>query len=165
MALALVAVRLGAQTRQETAPTTPGGKKAENHIYAQQVVNEIMDANPDVLAMGLHSIPPGVDAKVGTKGQVCIASSLDLIGVVDSPGDLAVAAKDQVNIGRSGLGKITRMKVAAAFRDGSGNIIGYCMVSFPSDVDHLTAHTKTKKILDELAQKFPDQASLFKPTS
>jgi len=162
-----LAAPLGAQTRQEAVPatplTTPEGKAANNHIFAQQVVNEIMADNPDILAFALHSSLPG--EKPGTPAQFCVASSMDLIGLKDEPGDVAVAAKDQLNIGLAPLGKITRLKVAVAFRSAAGQILGFCMISFPSKVDKLTAHARTLAILEILARKFPDQASLFKPVA
>jgi len=166
-ALGFAMAQLGAQTRQEAVPTESSakleGKAANNHIFAQEVVNEVMADNPDILALALHSSPLG--EKPGTEAQVCVASSLDKIGEKDSAGDIAVAAQDQLNIKLAPLGKITRLKVADAFRDGSGRILGYCMISFPNKMDKLTAHARTLAILELLARKFPDQASLFKPTT
>jgi hypothetical protein len=165
-AVVLTSVPCGIAFSQPAAPVpSVPGKAADNHIYAQQLVREMMAQDPDLVAMALHSIPPGVRARPGEVGQVCIASTLDKIGEADSPDDLEVAAKDQVIIGLAPLGRIVRLKVAAAFRDRSGRILGYCMISFRKDVDPLTAHERADKILRELAARIPDSASLFRPTA
>jgi hypothetical protein len=44
----------------QTPPAGHLGKAADNHIHAQAVLNAIMAANPDLVAIGLHAVPPGI---------------------------------------------------------------------------------------------------------
>ena len=61
-------------------------KAADNKIYAQQLVNEIMAAHPELLVVGFHAVAPG------TKDQKMIATNLDRVGKKDDDDDLAVFA-------------------------------------------------------------------------
>src|SRR5882672_12496083 len=55
---------------------------ADNHIYAQKLVNEIMSAHPGLVAAGMHCVPAG-----GEK-QAIIASTLNVIGKPSDPEDI-----------------------------------------------------------------------------
>src|SRR3954463_15823522 len=78
---ALAALFLGA-TALRAADAPKYGRAADNHIRAQQLVTEIMAANPGLVAAGLHCVPPGGDK------QVIIASTLDVIGKPSDPEDI-----------------------------------------------------------------------------
>jgi hypothetical protein len=159
---------LGASPASAQVVAPPGetwGKVADNHIHAQAVVNAVFAANPDLVAIGLHSVPPGVAAKPGEVGQVIVAQTEDRIGAKDAPGDLEETRLDQMRIALTPLGKIMRMKVAAPLRDGAGRIIGLAVISFKpaADMNKMKAHVRADAILAEFARNFPDQASLFTP--
>ncbi|MDB6168399.1 MAG: Pyrrolo-quinoline quinone beta-propeller repeat-containing protein [Verrucomicrobia bacterium] len=135
-------------------------KAADNRIFAQKLVNDIMAANPELMAIGLHAIPPG------GKDQVVIAQTDDIIGKKDSAGDLDVTHQDQVKIYPSTLGGKPRMKVMIAWHDGGGRKIGLAVLSFkPGEgVTALSAHIKAARILEDLGAKVPNLEALFQPT-
>ena len=143
----------------------PWGKAADNKILAQQVVNEIMAANSDLVSLGLHSVPPGVAAKPGEVGQVIIAQVADRIGAPDGAGDLEVSKQEQVRIYQAKLDGVMRERVMAPLRDGAGRTIGLAVLLFKlaPGVTALSAHMRAEAILTELAKRFPDQDSLFRP--
>lgn len=58
-------------------------KAADNRVYAQALVNEVIKANPDLIIVGFHAVAPGA------KNQSMIASTLDRIGEKDDDEDLA----------------------------------------------------------------------------
>ncbi len=141
----------------------PWGKVADNKIYAQKVVNDVMAENPELVALGLHAVPPGVDAKPGEPGEVSIAQVIDNIGEPDSPGDLEIAHQQAVKIFVGTFKGIPRMRVMAPLRDGSGRVIGLALFAFKDvEMAPISAHLKADRILEQLAARFPDQASLFK---
>jgi hypothetical protein len=153
-----------ASAQKFSAPAqAPWGKAADNHILAQTVVNDLMAANPDLVAVGLHSVPPGVTAKPGEPGQVIVAQVADSIGSPDSPGDLEVTRQEQVRIYQGKLAGVARMRVMAPLRDGAGRNIGLVVLVFKLDpgVTDLSAHARANGILAEIAKRIPDQASLF----
>jgi hypothetical protein len=146
-------------------PSQHLGKAADNHIHAQAVLNAIMAANPDLVAIGLHAVPPGIDTPPGSPDSQIIAQSADEIGRKDSPMDLEPVKLDQIRINLASLAGIMRMKVAAPLRDGSQRIIGLAVLSFrpAPDMDKMKAHMRADKILAEFARDFPNHDSLFLP--
>jgi hypothetical protein len=162
--LTLACANAGAQNF--SAPTqAPWGKPADNHILAQKVVNDIMTANTDLVALGLHSIPPGVNAKPGEAGQVIVAQVADRIGAPDGAGDLEVTKQEQVRIYQAKLDGVMRMRVMAPLRDNAGRNIGLAVLLFKLDpgVTALSAHARANAILMEIARRIADRASLFQP--
>jgi hypothetical protein len=143
------------------------GKAADNHIHAQAVLNAVMAANPDLVAIGLHAVPPGIDAPPGSPDSQIIAQSADEIGRKDAPIDLEPVKHDQILIYLAPLAGIPRMKVMVPLRDASQRIIGLAVLSFrPSPgMDKMKAHIRTDEILATFARNFPDKASLFLPES
>lgn len=57
---------------------------ADNHIYAQQLVDEVKALNPDLKVIALHATKPGENE------QTMIAATLDRIGKEDDEDDQAV---------------------------------------------------------------------------
>ena len=137
------------------------GRAADNKIYAQQLVNELLVANSDLLAVGLHAIPPG------TEDYVIVAHSRDLIGKKDSEADVQMIVEDKTVIGREAAGYTTepRMVVHSALRDCTGRVVGLAVLSFKlvGDTRKLAVHARAEAILSALAQKIPNAAALFKP--
>lgn len=162
--LSLACVSVSAQGFS-TPTQAPWGKFSDNHILAQKVVNDLMAANPDLVALGLHAIPPGVSAKPGEAGQVIVAQVADRIGAPDGPSDLEVTKQEQVRIYQAKLDGVMRMRVMAPLRDGAGRNIGLAVLLFKLDPDvtDLSAHMRANAILAEIRKRVPDQASLFEP--
>jgi hypothetical protein len=157
MAVALFIPQVGAHAAAEPLLC----KAADNKIYAQQLVNDLLTANKDLLAAGLHAIPPG------SKEYEIVAHSRDLIGKKDSEADVEMIMNDQTIIGpeTTGYTTIPRMVVHSALRDSKGKIVGLAVLSFRLETatTKLATHARAQAILDRLAQKIPDSAALFKP--
>ena len=161
---ALLAVNAPLAGQSAIAPVEPPlGKSADNRIYAQQLVNDLLAANHDLLAVGLHAIPPG------STEYVIVAHLRDLIGKKDSEVDVEMIKNEQTVIGVETTGYTTtpRMVVHETLRDRSGRAIGLIVLSFrlEPNTTKLGAHGRSDALLQELARKIPDSAALFKPTS
>jgi hypothetical protein len=157
--LAFSALRLGAQTAT-TAPDPVYGKAADNKIYAQQLVLQVMAENLDLAGVGLHAIPPG------KKDYEIVAQIRDLIGKKSSPDDIEVIERDAVKIYPFVITGSPRFSALAALRDTAGNIIGMAALSFKREagVDRLTVHARLVTIMTQLALKIPNRDALFKPS-
>jgi hypothetical protein len=162
---ACLACLLGSAAHAQTPAPEHLGKAADNHIHAQAVLRAVMAANPDLVAIGLHAVPPGIDAAPGEPGSQIIAQTADAIGTKDSPMDMETVKLDQMRINLAPLAGVMRMKVAAPLRDGSQRIIGLAVLSFrPTPaMDKLKAHIRADAILAAFARAFADKASLFLP--
>lgn len=142
---------------QSSPPAEKLGKAADNKIYAQQLVNEMMAANPDLLDVGIHAVRPG------EKDLYIIADAMDIIGRKDAPNNLDMMNRDQTIIEPRSLGKLQRMAVHTPLRNSSGEIIGLMVFSFKmgDGIDKLTAYVRSTTLLAQLARKVTDPASLF----
>ncbi len=162
LALLLLCAALGAlplraeSTAQERATWT---KAADNHIYAQQLVNEIVAGHPELLVIGMHGAAPGTD------DHRMIASNLDRIGKKDDDDDIGVAAEHKT-ICAPNLKETFKFEVLMPLKDASGTAlnaaIGFVFKYNPGD-DEVGMHARAVKIRDELAKKIPTYADLFKP--
>jgi len=148
-------------TPQAAVPSAPPayGKAADNKIYAQQLVSELVARNPDLGGAGLHAIPPG-----GTDYEI-VAQLRDLIGKKSSADDLDVINRDATKIYPFVIDGSPRFSALAPLRDRAGNVIGLAVLSFHRrpGVDKLTVHTRLEAILAELATRIPDRSALFRP--
>ena len=157
MALMLFAPQGRAQPAE-----APPGKAADNRIYAQQLVNDLLAANGDLLAVGLHAIPPG-----GTEYMI-VAHSRDLIGKKDSEADVEMIKNDQTIIGPETTGYTTtpRMVVHDALRDRTGRVVGLAVLSFKLETGttKLATHARANALMQALARKIPDTTALFQAT-
>jgi hypothetical protein len=133
------------------------GKAADNAIYAQKLVNEEMTRHPELLVIGMHA------AKPGGKASTMIASNLDRIGKADDEDDLAVSRESKTILAPN-LKEPTKFEVAVPLKDASGRVIGSLSAVFkyaPGD-DEIKMHAAAVAIRDELAQKTPSVAALFR---
>jgi hypothetical protein len=137
----------------------PLGRAADNAIYAQKLVNEQMTKHPELIVIGVHA------AKPGGKASTMIASNLDRIGKADDEDDLAVS-RERKTILAPNIKEPTKFEVAVPLKDASGQVIGSLSAVFkyaPGD-DEVKMHVAALAIRDELAQKTPSVAALFKAT-
>ncbi len=141
------------------APAPKYGKAADNKIYAQQVVRELMAENPDLGGAGLHCIPPGK-----TEYEI-VAQTRDLIGKKSSEDDTEVINRDAVKVYPFVVLGEPRFSALAALRDTNGKIIGMAALSFKRvpGVETLTVHARVKTIMIQLAAKIPSHDALFQP--
>lgn len=132
----------------------PNGKAADNRIYAQTLVNELMREQSDLLIVGLHAQAPG------TKIQAMIACNLDHIGNPDSDDDLAAGRDHKTILEPKSPAKF---EILMPLKDDKGNYLGAIVMIFKyHEVDtELAMYRKGLAIRDGLAKKIPDLAALF----
>ncbi|SDR89853.1 hypothetical protein [Opitutus sp. GAS368] len=127
----------------------------DNHIYAQQLVTEIMVANPGLVAAGLHCVPRGGDR------QAIIASTLDVIGKPSDPEDILHGATTIVP-----STKAPKLGVMLPLLDRTGKEIGSLALQFKFQAgeDQVKYLAEATAIRDHVARQIPALAELFKPT-
>jgi hypothetical protein len=124
------------------------GQAADNRIQAQQLVREIMTANPGLLTAGMHCVPPG-----GEK-QTIIASTLNVIGKPSDPEDIL---RGSTTISPNLLG------IMLPLQDRTGKEIGSLGLAFKYQAgeDQVKYLAQATAIRDRVAQQIPTLASLF----
>jgi iron complex outermembrane receptor protein len=134
------------------------GKAADNAIYAQSLVNEVMARHPELAVLGMHALAPGA------KEETMIATNLDRIGKADDEDDLAVS-HDRKTILAPNLKDPTKFEVAVPLHDVSGKTIGSLSTVFKYHAgdDEVQLHAQAVAIRDALAKKIPGVNDLFKP--
>jgi hypothetical protein len=137
------------------AADTKFGLAADNKIYAQQLVGQIMAANPGLLTAGMHCVPPG-----GEK-QSIIASTLNVIGKPSDPEDILRGSTTiSPNL------KVPKLGIMLPLRDRAGNDIGSLGLAFkfqPGE-DQVKYFAAATAIRDRVAQQIPALANLFEST-
>jgi hypothetical protein len=130
------------------------GRAADNPIQAQQLVKEMMAANPDLLAAGMHCIPPGGDR------QAIIASTLDVIGKPSDPEDI-LRGGTTIELSKKG----PKLGIMLPLHDRAGREIGSLALQFkyPAGADQVKCFATATVIRDRVAQQIPALADLFTP--
>jgi hypothetical protein len=149
----LAALLLGAVALR--AADNKYGLAADNKIRAQQLVNEIMAANPGLVAAGMHCVPPGGDK------QAIIASTLNVIGKPSDPEDVL---RGSTVIAPSV--KAPKLGIMLPLHDSAGKEIGSLALQFkfqPGE-DQVKYFAAATAIRDRVASQIPTLAGLFKPT-
>jgi len=157
----LIVVTCGALLRAQTpAASPPLGRAADNKIFAQALVNELMAKNPDLLVVGFHAIAPGATE------QKMIASNLDRIGKDDDEDDKAVVTEGKT-ICCPNAKEPNKFEVQVPMKDAAGRIIGaYGFVfQYRAGADEVELHRKAVVLRDGLAKRIPNLAALFAPAS
>jgi hypothetical protein len=134
------------------------GKAADNAIYAQTLVNEVLAKHAELVVIGMHAVKPGA------KESTMIAANLDRIGKRDDEDDLAVA-HERKTILAPNLTDPAKFEVAVPLHDASGKVIGSLSTVFKYNAgdDEVKMHATAVAIRDDLAKKTPNLAALFKP--
>jgi len=144
----------------ETTPDPSWRKAADNHIVAQQFVNELMAKYPELVVVGLHLTVPGA------KTETMIATNLDRVGKQDDDDDIAVAQEHKTVLAPN-MKEPHKFEVQVPLKDSAGNFIGGAagfVFKYNAGDDEVQLHIKALAIRDELAAKTPNAAALFKPT-
>lgn len=137
-----------------TAADTKFGLAADNRIRAQQLVRDIMAANPGLLTAGMHCVPPG------SEKQTIIASTLNVIGKPSDPEDILRGGTTIVpNL------KVPKLGIMLPLRDQSGKEIGSLGLAFKYQAgeDQVKYLAEATAIRDRVARQIPTAASLFDP--
>jgi hypothetical protein len=131
------------------------GKAADNKIFAQTLVNQLMrDQAGELLIVGLHGVPPG------SKDEMIIACNLDHIHNLDAPDDIGVVQEHETVLLPKGPDKFT---VMTPLKDASGKDVGGLVMIFkrhPHDTEK-AFYLKAMAIRDGLAQQIPNFPALF----
>ncbi len=165
LALALGAGVLlgGSAVAADNKNWTPPAQK----IYAQTLSDATMKANPDLLSVTLHGVPPGATADTYT---MFAGSYPDRIGNADDPDDIDVSKKGITIVDpRWHRTKDTAPKfvMLMPMRDAKGENIGLVVYAFKVPVAgnryERTLYTKALDLRDALAKKIPSYDALFAP--
>lgn len=145
-----------------SAADDPGkwGKAADNHILAQQLVNEMMAQNKDLVVVGLHVTPPGTDV------QRMVASNLDRIGKEDDDDDIAVF-KERKTILCPNAKDPHKFEVQVPLMDVTGKVIGTCgfVFKYQAGDDEVALHRRALELQAWVKAWTPSLEALLKPAT
>jgi hypothetical protein len=134
------------------------GKPADNKIFAQALVNDLVKNNPDVILIGFHAVAPSAAE------QSMIACTHDLIGEKDDEGDLAVVAGQQMMLAPD-LKNPGKYKVFLPLKDAAGKSIGLLTLNFKHQAGNDETHycARALAVRNSAAQRIENLAALFAP--
>jgi hypothetical protein len=137
----------------------PYDPQAPTGTYAQQLVDAVLEAHPEIEIFAIHATPPDSDY------NIIAGSNIGRIGKKADNDDMRVVYTAKPNLEVNSTGK--RFEVETQLHDHTGNVIGAMSAVYGyKDGDNKQAlHASAIKIERELAIKIPDSASLFKPAS
>jgi len=148
VALFAMAIACGSQART----------RAPENIYAQELVNRIVEKYADLLVVAMHVTPPGESE------NVIIASNVGRIGKRADAEDLRVIGTGETlaKVNKNG----DRFEVELVLHDASGKPIGALAIVFPYKAGDDPSQFKARAamIRDELAGKIPQAAKLMEPS-
>jgi hypothetical protein len=132
--------------------------RAPENIYAQELVNRLVEKYPDLLVVAMHVTPPGESE------NVIIASNVGRIGKRADAEDLRVIRTGETlaKVNKNG----DRFEVELVLHDASGKPIGALAIVFPYKAGDDPSQFKTRAamIRDELAGKILQAAKLMEPS-
>ncbi len=132
---------------------------ADNRIYAQQLVNEVMAAEPRLVVIGMHGVRPG------EKEPHMIASNLDRIGKRDDDDDVSVA-NEHKTICAPNPTDSSKFEVLMPMKDASGHTLNAAIgfvFRYKAGDDEVMLHAEAARIRDAIAKKISDYRVLFQP--
>lgn len=134
-------------------------KAADNHIYAQKLVNELMAQNADLVVVGLHVTAPG------TSVERMVASNLDRIGKEDDADDIAVFTERKTILCPNAK-EPHKFEVQVPLMDTTGKVIGTCGFVFKYNAgdNELELLRRAIELRAWLKERTPSLAALLKPT-
>ena len=143
------------------ATTTAYTKAADNKIFAQQLVYDILAKHDDLIVVGIHGVIPG-----HVNGSM-IATNLDRIGEPDDSDDDAVAV-DHKTILAPNLSDPTRFEIATPLFDAAGNMLNVSMnmvFKYTAGDDQLALHSKAVDYRKEFSRRVISFNILLQPIS
>jgi hypothetical protein len=135
------------------------GTPTDNKIYAQTLVNKIMAANPQLVAVGMHV------AKPGTEDYRIIATTLNVVGKKCDPEDLVVSVGGNTVL-MPNL-KMSKLGILLPMHDRSGKHIGGFALQFKyhDGDDQAKLFAEALALRDSVAKEIPSVADLFAPAA
>jgi hypothetical protein len=134
-------------------------------LYVQTLTDQIMKANPDLISVTFHGVPPGAAPKTYTMFG---GSYLDRIGNPDDPDDVMVIETGITILDprwHRTKDAIRKFVVMTPLRDAAGENIGLLVLAYKNpaekqrgDADFYLAGTKLR---DGLQKQIPSFAALF----
>ncbi len=139
------------------ALSVPVMAQPSGRIVAQQLVDRIVAAHPDVLVLAMHVTPPR------QKDNVIIASNIGRIGKKADEDDLRVVRTGKSNLEVNPKGD--RFEVELVLQDQAGGTIGALGVVFPYKPgdDKAGFDRRAQQIRDGLRAQIHTVATLFEP--
>ena len=128
------------------------GLAADNKIYAQTLVNQIMAENPNLVSAGIHCVPPGGDA------QSIVASTLNVIGKKSDPEDILHGSTVI-----SPHPRLPKLGIMLPLHDRDGHDLGSLALSFKyqSGEDQVKFFAQATAIRDRIAPQIASLAALW----
>jgi hypothetical protein len=141
--------------------TPPAGR-----IYAQQLIDEIMAAHPELISATLHGVPPGQKDTY----TMFAGSFPDRIGNADDPDDIDISKKGITIVDprwHRPNDTVRKFVMMLPLRDASGENVGEIVLAYKNPPDS----GKTEKdfflaataLRNSLQTKIPAYAALFQP--
>jgi hypothetical protein len=127
------------------------GLAADNKIFAQTLVNQIMAENPNLVSVGIHCVPPGGDA------QSIVASTLNVIGKKSDPEDILHGSTVI-----SPHPRLPKLGIMLPLHDRDGHDLGSLALSFKfqSGEDQVKFFAQATVIRDRIAPEIASLAAL-----
>jgi hypothetical protein len=127
-----------------------------NNTYAQQIVDEVMDAHPEIEILAIHATPPESDY------NIIAGSNIGRIGKKADNDDMRCVFTGKPNLEVNSTGK--RFESEMQLHDRSGRLIGAVgvVVAYKKGDDQQALFNHATQILAELEKRIPDSASLFR---
>lgn len=141
-------------------PTDPSWRKAaDNHIFAQQLVNDELRRSSDLLVIGIHADLPG------TKDERMIACNLGRVGKVDDDDDKA-GAIDGKTVLAPNPEDPGRFEILIPLHDKAGDRIGAIGLVFKYHAGESLVHLLKRaiEVRDGFARRLNSADDLFRPT-
>lgn len=137
--------------------TTPVDASIPTHTFAQQLVDQALNANPDIVIIAMH-VPAPTNAK-----YPIVASNIGRIGKQADEDDMEVinTAKPRLEVNETG----DRFESEGALHDASGKVIGAVGVVFPykKGQDQAPLHQRAEAIRATMAKQIARVDKLLQP--
>ena len=154
--------------RAASTPDTPKNwASPPDRIFAQQLVDEMISAHPEIMSITMHGTPP--DAKPGT--YTMFAGTFDdRIGNESSPGDVITIVKGVTQV-ESKWGSVNwkkKVSIVLPLKDSAGNYLPAAMVvAFTTSEDDPRMDTDFMapgvELRDSLNARIASFEALFEP--
>jgi hypothetical protein len=134
----------------------PYDSDAPANTYAQQLVDEVMDAHPEIEILAIHATPPESDY------NIIAGSNIGRIGKKADNDDMRCVFTGKPNLEVNSTGK--RFESEMQLHDRSGRLVGAVgvVVAYKKGDDQQALFNHATQISAELEKRIPDSASLFR---